>query len=133
MNARLNVITYAVLGAGLAGTWALMAGAVSPDGETRATALLRHLWVALPYVVTALTAHWLGRTPARRLVVLAGAACIALAGVGVLLDELVLRPAPRASVTIVLLPAYQLVLAVAVLLVVSVLTLRRTAPPPARG
>jgi hypothetical protein len=127
MTARLNLVTYAVLGGGLLATWALLALAAPGDDDTAARTVLRGLWTALPYAVMAAIARWLAPTPARRLVVFAGAAGIAFAGVALLLDATVLRPDPRAAVTGLLLPAYQLVLAVAVLLVVSVLALRRRA------
>jgi hypothetical protein len=125
MTARLNALTYLVLGAGVAGTWGLMAlGEQREDGSVGAT-LLRYLWTALPYAVVALTTHFLARTPARRLVVLAGAGGIAMGGLGLLVDGMLLNPDPHVDLTILLLPAYQLVLAVAVLLVVAVLSLRR--------
>ena len=128
---RANLLTYAVLGAGLAGTWALMALA-TPRDDSVATVhgLVRYLWSALPYAVVALTARFLARTPARRLITLAGAGGIALPGVAVLYDGLVRHPGPIAYADILLLPAYQLVLAVGVLLFVAALGLRRPVPAP---
>ena len=128
---RTNLLTYAVLGAGLAGTWALIALATPRDGDdTVLQVLVRLLWSALPYAVLALTVHRLARTPARQLITLAGAGGIAVSGVAVLYDGLVRHPGPTGTADTVLLPAYQLVLAVGVLLVVAVLTLRRRARTP---
>lgn len=130
MTARINGLTQVVLGVGVAATFGLMALAGGSE-SAGPVALPMYLWTALPYAVLALTTRYLARTPARQLLALAGAVGTALAGVGLLLDAFVLRPGPEASVTLLLLPAYQLVLAVAVLLVESVLTLRRPVPPAA--
>lgn len=128
MKTRLNVLTFVILGAGLAGTWALMAlGDPRPGGDAATTAL-RYGWTALPYALSAATTYFLARAPARQLIVFAGAIGIALPGVGALFDELVLRPKGTPSVTVLLLPAYQLIVAVSVLLVVAVLALRRRQP-----
>ena len=124
MTARMNLLSGLVLAAGLLGTFMLMG-----IGDGQRPSPLAWLWAALPYLVLALTTHFLARTPARQLVMLAAATGVALAGVGLLLDAIVLRPDPLAHVMLLLLPAYQLVLAVAALLVVSVLTLRRPVPP----
>ena len=129
MTARINAVTMLVLGAGVASTFSLMAFAGGDPQDGRPVALPMYLWTALPYAVLALTTRYLARTPARQVLALAGAAGIALAGVGLLLDAFVLRPDPQASVTLLLLPAYQLVLAAAVVLVESVLALRRPVPP----
>lgn len=131
MTVRLNLLTYAVLGFGVAGTFALVSMASDREAGNGPVSLLKYLWSALPYVVLALTARFLARTPVRRLVVLAGSIGTVLAGVGLILDEFVLRPEPDAAKMLLVLPAYQLVLAVGVLLVVSVLHLRRRVPPEA--
>jgi hypothetical protein len=128
MTARINGLTLGVLGVGVAATFLLMAFAGDQEGRGPVR-LLMYPWTALPYAVLALTTRFLARTPARQMLALAGAAGVAFAGVGLLLDAYVFRPDPQAAVTLLLLPAYQLVLAVAVLLVEGVLTLRRPVPP----
>ena len=131
MSPRVTALTFTVLGAGLIGTWCLLAFAAPRDDADGAWRLvLRFLWAAVPYAVVAVTARLLARTPARRLVVLAGAGGIAVSGVAVLYDGLVRHPGPVAYADILLLPAYQLVLAFGVLLFVAALTLRRPVPAP---
>ena len=131
MSPRVTGLTFAVLGAGLVGTWCLLAFAAPRDDADGARRLLfRFVWAAAPYAVVAVTARFLARTPARRLVVLAGAGGIAVSGVAVLYDGLVRHPGPIAYADILLLPAYQLVLAVGVLLFVAALGLRRPVPAP---
>ena len=125
VKTRLNVLTFVILGAGLAGTWALVALGDPRPGDDLSAAALLYGWTALPYALSAATTHVLARAPARQLIVFAGAIGIALPGVGVLFDELVLRPKGTPSVTVLLLPAYQMIVAVSVLLVVAVLALRR--------
>ena len=128
MTVRFNPLTYVVLGVGVAATWSLIALADERD-DRGLPPVVWYLWAALPYAVLALTTHFLGRTPARQLVTFGGAVATAVVGVGLLYAGIVVDPDPMAALDIVLLPAYQLVFAVAVLLVVSVLTLRRPAPP----
>lgn len=131
MNPRVAAVTFAILGLGLAGTWSLLAFAAPRDESDDGWPLMvRFLWAAAPYAVVALTARFLARTPARGLVVLAGAGGIAVSGVAVLYDGLVRHPGPIAYADILLLPAYQLVLAVGVLLFVAALGLRRRVPAP---
>ncbi len=85
-------------------------------------------WNLLPFAVLAAGNAWMARTRARGVVLLVASAAVAAGAPALYYDAFIRHPDAQSALVTLFAPAYLLVLAVAALLLVGVLALRRPVP-----